>query len=87
MSLPVNISIDVDGPTVSLNPRDPAFLQNPYPAYLTIRDAAPMFYWKEYGIWCAASYELVFGLLRDRRFGGRRRTCACRGSLPRVLGP
>ena len=54
---------------VSLNPRDPAFVQDPYPSYAELRARRPVFYWEELGHWCFAGYEDVSNLLRDRRFG------------------
>jgi cytochrome P450 len=55
--------------SVSLDPCDPAFYHNPYPAYHAIRAALPAFKWEEYGYWCFARHEDVNALLRDRRFG------------------
>ncbi len=61
--------IDVASRRVRLDPRDPQFFQNPYPAYDAIRAAAPTFFWEDYGFWCLADYAEVAALLRDRRFG------------------
>ena len=55
--------------SVSLDPRDSTFYNNPYPAYHAIRDAVPVFKWEQYGYWCFARHEDVNALLRDRRFG------------------
>jgi len=54
---------------VRLNPRDPDFFNDPYPAYAAIRDASPAFFWEDYGFWCFARFADVSALLRDRRFG------------------
>ncbi len=54
---------------LSQSPRDPAFVQDPYPFYARARDAGPLFWWDEYGHPCAAGYERVNAILRDRRFG------------------
>ncbi len=54
---------------VRLDPRDPEFFANPYPAYRAIRAAAPVFFWEDYGFWCFAAHRDVSALLRDRRFG------------------
>jgi cytochrome P450 len=51
------------------DPRDPAFFNDPYPAYHRLRATTPVFKWEHYGIWCFARHEDVFALLRDRRFG------------------
>ena len=61
-------TIDARG-RVRLDPRDPAFFNDPYPAYAAIRAAAPAFFWEDYGFWCFAAHADVSALLRDRRFG------------------
>lgn len=61
--------IDAQEKSVSLDPVDPAFFNNPYPAYDAIRSQAPVFFWEQYGHWCFARHEDVNALLRDRRFG------------------
>jgi len=61
--------IDAARRRVKLDPRDPSFYQNPYPAYRAIREAAPVFFWEGYGFWCFARHADVSALLRDRRFG------------------
>ena len=64
-----------------LDPRDPEFFQNPYPAYREIGDAAPVFFWEEYGFWCFCRHADVSALLRDRRFGRQILHVASRESL------
>ncbi len=54
---------------VQIDPRDPAFYANPYPAYDALRRAGPLVEWDELGLLCAARHEDVNALLRDRRFG------------------
>jgi cytochrome P450 len=61
--------IDIARRSVRLDPRDPAFFNDPYPAYAAIREAAPAFFWEDYGFWCFARFADVSALLRDRRFG------------------
>ena len=51
------------------DPREPAFVQDPYPFYARMRMQGPVFRWRQYGHLCAAGYTAVNGLLRDRRFG------------------
>ena len=58
-------------PSVSQNPRDPDFVQDPYGFYADMHRASPVFYWQEYGMWCVAGYNQVNALLRDRRLGRR----------------
>ena len=62
-------SIDVARRRVRLDPRDPGFFNDPYPAYAAIRKASPAFFWEDYGFWCFARFADVSALLRDRRFG------------------
>jgi cytochrome P450 len=56
-------------PSVSLDPRDPAFVQDPYAFYARWRAERPVFHWEQLGHWCFAAYDEVNALLRDRRFG------------------
>ncbi len=51
------------------SPRDPAFVQDPYPFYDEARAAGPLFSWADYNLTCAAGHAAVNALLRDRRFG------------------
>jgi unspecific monooxygenase len=62
-------SIDVARRRVRLDPRDPNFVNDPYRAYAAIHEAAPVFFWEDYGFWCFARHADVSALLRDRRFG------------------
>ena len=75
-------SIDVARRRVRLDPRDPDFFENPYPAYAAIREASPAFFWEDYRFWCFTRFADVSALLRDRRFG---RTIVESG--PRELRP
>ena len=63
------MKIDRTNRTVTLDPRDPDFVNDPYPAYHELRAAVPVFKWEQYGYWCFARHEDVAALLRDRRFG------------------
>jgi cytochrome P450 len=54
---------------LDLDPRDPAFVQDPYRAFAAVRAVAPAFFWEQYGFWCFATHSAVSALLRDRRFG------------------
>ncbi len=65
----MNLFIDPARRRVRLDPRDPAFFDDPYPAYAAIRAAAPAFFWEDYGFWCFAGHAEVSALLRDKRFG------------------
>ncbi len=44
-------------------------MQDPYPFYARARALGPLFFWEDYGFPCAAGYDAVNALLRDRRFG------------------
>jgi cytochrome P450 len=65
----MTLTIDAARRRVRLNPRDPGFVNDPYRAYAAIHDAAPVFFWEDYGVWCFARHADVSTLLRDRRFG------------------
>jgi cytochrome P450 len=54
---------------LSQSPRDPAFVQDPYPFYDRARAIGPLFLWEDYGFPCAASHAAVTALLKDRRLG------------------
>jgi len=62
-------TLDVPGRELSLDPRDPGFVQDPYPVYRRLLEQAPTFRWREYGHWCAARHADVSALLRDPRLG------------------
>jgi len=86
------VKIDSNHRSVDLDPRDPQFFNDPYPAYHAIRAATPVFKWEQYGHWCFARYEDVNALLRDRRFGRQILHVASREELgwpetPRHLKP
>jgi cytochrome P450 len=51
------------------SPTDPAFVQNPYPAYERMRALGAAVFWEDYGHWCFHRFEDVDALLRDRRLG------------------
>ncbi|MBV8473239.1 MAG: cytochrome P450, partial [Hyphomicrobiales bacterium] len=65
----MDFEIDAARRRVRLDPREPAFFNDPYPAYDAIRAAAPVFFWEDYGFWCFSGHPDVAALLRDRRFG------------------
>ncbi len=56
-------------PALAQSPRDPGFVQNPYPFYDRARAAGPLFHWQDYDHLCCAGFELTNAILRDRRFG------------------
>ncbi|MFD2739815.1 cytochrome P450 [Sulfitobacter aestuarii] len=52
-----------------LDPRNPAFVQNPYTAYAQARRDGPVLFWEDYGMYAAFDGANVQALLRDRRLG------------------
>lgn len=80
-ALPASLAIDAKKCRVRLSPADPDFVQDPYPSYHAIRAACPVFFWEEYGIWCAARHADVSALFRDRRFGREVTHVASRAEL------
>jgi cytochrome P450 len=63
------MQIDPQTHGVHLDPKDPAFYNNPYPYYQLLRDQAPVFYWRDFDLWCFTRHADVEAILRDRRFG------------------
>ena len=55
--------------TALFKPRDPAFLQNPYPTYQKLLAQQPVFFDEDSGFWFFARHSDVDAILRDRRFG------------------
>jgi unspecific monooxygenase len=70
---PAYLRFDPGTRHVRIDPREPAFVQDPYAAYAFLHENAPSFFWEDYGFWCFAGYEDVNRLLRDRRFGRHNR--------------
>ncbi|MGL4490317.1 MAG: cytochrome P450 [Rhizobiaceae bacterium] len=67
------LTLDAATKRVMLDPRTPAFFQDPYTAYSHLHAHCPTFYWENYGMWCFGRYDDVSGLLRDKRFGRENR--------------
>ncbi|SDE94525.1 cytochrome P450 [Limimaricola pyoseonensis] len=55
--------------TLSQDPTEPKFVQNPYPFYDRARALGPFFHWSDYGMACAPGFEAASLVLRDRRMG------------------
>ncbi len=70
----------------SQSPRDPDFVQNPYPFYDEVRPIGDLFYWDAYEMPCSARFAVVDALFRDRRFGREAPDCV-RKPVPDRLGP
>lgn len=63
------MQIDSKSRTLDLDPRDPAFVQNPAAAYARLLADCPAFYWRQRRQWCFADFATVNAILRSRRFG------------------
>ncbi|MDA8016731.1 MAG: cytochrome P450 [Thermoanaerobaculia bacterium] len=63
------MKLDVEGRRLRLNPRDPAFYQDPYPSYGRILKDCPVVFWEEFERWCFFGHRQVDTILRSRRFG------------------
>ena len=69
-AMPSYLTLDPSGPSVSIDPHNAEFVQNPYAAYAALFEAGyPVFFWEEYGVWCFAGFDAVNAMFRDRRFG------------------
>ena len=66
---------------IDQDPRGLDFVQDPYPFYHKVRAGGPVFRWQQYGHLCAAGYDDVNRLLRDRRFGRQVLHAASRAAL------
>ena len=66
------INLDAEALRVRIDPREPAFVQHPYTAYAFLQEAAPVFFWEDYGMWCVTRFDDVNRLLRDRHLGRER---------------
>ena len=62
-------SFRLEGGLMSLDPRDPAFYENPYPAYRRLIEDGGIARWDAIGGHAVARYDLVAAILKDRRFG------------------
>ena len=51
------------------SPKDPGFVQNPYPFYDRARADGPFFFWNDYNMVCTGSATVTNAIFRDRRFG------------------
>jgi unspecific monooxygenase len=61
--------LDPTARTLWLDPRDPAFVQDPYTSFAVLHRDCPIARWEQIGMWCFTRHADVSALLRDRRFG------------------
>jgi cytochrome P450 len=59
-----------DDPPPAFNPRDSAFIRDPYPTYDALRRGGPV-QWLPAGYWIATGYEVCATILKDKRLGRR----------------
>ncbi len=71
---------------VQQSPTDARFVQNPYPFYDRIRPLGDLVWWDDYDMACAAGYDAVSTILRDRRLG-REMPADLRAPIPDRLAP
>lgn len=51
------------------SPKDPGFVQDPYPVYARARVAGPVLWWDDFGMPAVFDYKTVNALFRDKRLG------------------
>jgi len=56
-------------PVATVDPREPAFVRDPYPTYAALRARGPAVQWPALGFPVLTRHAEVNALLRDRRFG------------------
>ena len=56
-------------PSLTQSPRDPAFVQDPYPFYARLHEAGGRVWWDDYNMLVFGRFADVNAILRDRRFG------------------
>ena len=66
---PPYLRFDAATRRLRLDPHEESFAQNPYEAYAWLHSRGSMFFWEDFGFWCAGGFDEVSRLLRDRRFG------------------
>lgn len=66
-------------PRLAQSPRDPAFVQDPYPFYGRLHAAGGVVWWDDYDMLVFGRFSDVNAVLRDRRFG--------RAPLTPIVGP
>lgn len=54
---------------IGFDPRDPAFLADPYPVYARLRDEPGLVHYEHNGWWLASRHADVDGMLRSRQLG------------------
>jgi cytochrome P450 len=63
--LVMNMAASVDRPVSAVDPFSHAFLENPYPHHEAMREAGPVIWLEQYGIWAMARHQEVRDALTD----------------------
>jgi cytochrome P450 enzyme len=53
---------------IVIDPRDPAFIANPYPVFRRLRQESPVHWWDQGHMWMLSRYSDVESVLKDSRF-------------------
>ena len=61
--------VDGRAPGPTIDPSDPAFVADPYPAYANIREATPVWHPEGEHLWYLTRFADVHAAFRDRRLG------------------
>ena len=61
----MSMAATVDRPVADVDPFSPAFLENPYPHHQAMREAGPVIWLEQYGIWAMARHQEVRDALTD----------------------
>ncbi|MFT5651865.1 MAG: cytochrome P450 [Yoonia sp.] len=69
MQTPARLGNAAPMQNLSQDPKDPTFVQDPYPFYDGARRHGDMFYWTDYGMACTLSHSATHAALRDKRMG------------------
>lgn len=72
-ALPDSFAFDPDKRRLRLDPRDPAFYDNPWASYGELHRHGGVFFWEDYDLWCFGGHDDVNRLLRDKRLGRENR--------------
>ncbi|MFD2235995.1 cytochrome P450 [Aureimonas populi] len=67
--LPASLVFGPNEDCFRLDPREPVFYLDPYPAYAALRERTPLGFWEEAGCIAAFEHTTVSRLLKDRRLG------------------
>ena len=64
---PPYLRFDAATRRLRLDPHEESFVQNPYEAYAWLHSRGSMFFWEDFGFWCAGGFDEVSRLLNEIR--------------------